>query len=88
MMRCAYCGRQATMKIESIPEDVCVEHGVEFYAGLLVYATERSDCVKHERVCSCRLCEEASMSQLRAIATATAGSPPTDRRRFPIRLAS
>jgi hypothetical protein len=71
-MRCAYCGQEATMKIVSDPEQVCLEHALEFWTGLMVYARDRSDCcVKHERLCTCRSCEEFS-----------------DHERFPIRLAS
>lgn len=77
------------MKIVSNPEDVCFEHALEFWTGLLVYARDRSDpCVKHERLCTCRSCEELSASHLRAIAIAAAGPSPRDHERFPIRLAS
>ena len=86
---CAYCGEPATLKIVSNPEQVCLEHALEFWTGLLVYATDRSEpCVKHEKVCSCWRCEEASASYRRAIAIAVAGPPPPDHERFPIRLAS
>jgi hypothetical protein len=77
------------MKIVSNPEQVCFEHALEFWTGLLVYARDRSDpCVKHERVCTCRSCEELSLSYLRAIAIAIAGPSPRDHEHFPIRLAS
>jgi hypothetical protein len=77
------------MKIVSNPEQVCFEHALEFWTGLLVYARDRSDpCVKHERVCTCRSCEELSASYLRPIAIAIAGPSPRDHEHFPIRLAS
>ena len=37
-MYCAYCGQRATLQIPSIPDDVCLEHAIEFWAGLLAYA--------------------------------------------------
>jgi hypothetical protein len=77
------------MKILSNPDQVCFEHGLEFWTGLLVYASDRSEpCVKHERLCSCRSCEELSASYLRALAIAAASPSPGDHERFPIRLAS
>ena len=89
MMCCAYCAQPATMKIVSNPEQVCVEHALEFWSGLLVYARDRSaPCVKPERLCTCGSCEESSASYLRAIAIAAAGPSPRDHERFPIRLAS
>jgi hypothetical protein len=30
------------MKIVSTPDQVCLEHALEFWTGLLVYATDRS----------------------------------------------
>jgi hypothetical protein len=51
MMRCAYCGHEATMKIPANPEHVCSDHAVEFWTGLLVYSSDRSrDPVTHEPV--------------------------------------
>jgi hypothetical protein len=88
MTSCTYCGQQATMKILSTPEHVCFQHALEFWTGLLVYAGDRSPCVKHERLCTCRSCEAMSASHLRAAAIAAAGLSPRDRERFPIRLAS
>ena len=76
------------MKIVSNPEQVCFEHALEFWTGLLVYARDRSDCAKHERLCTCRSCKELSASYLRAVAIAAAGPSPRDHERFPIRLAS
>jgi len=87
-MTCCYCGQRATAKIVSNPEQVCVEHALEFWTGLLMYATDRSDCVKHERSCACRACEELRGSHLRSLAIAAAGPAPRDHERFPIRLAS
>lgn len=89
MTCCAYCGQPATMKIVSNPQDVCFEHALEFWTGLLLYARDRSEpCVKRERLCTCRSCEELSMSSRRAIAIAAAGPSPRDGERFRIRLAS
>jgi hypothetical protein len=77
------------MKIVSNPEQVCFEHALEFWTGLLAYARDRSDPrVKHERLCTCRACEELSASNLRAIAIAAAGPSPRDHERYLIRLAS
>ena len=47
-MTCAYCGQRATMKIVSIPEHVCFDHALEFWTGLLVYATDRQSLVRRE----------------------------------------
>jgi hypothetical protein len=89
MICCAYCDQQATMKTLSNPERVCFDHALEFWTGLLVYANDRSEpCVKHERLCSCRSCEESSVSYLRAFPIAAASPPPPDREYAPIRLAS
>jgi hypothetical protein len=88
-MRCAYCAQPATMKIVSTPEQVCLEHALEFWTGLLVYATDRSEpCVKLEGVCTCWSCQESSASYLRASAIAAAGPAPRDHEPFQIRLAS
>jgi len=89
MVGCAYCGQEATTKIVSYPEQVCFEHALEFWTGLLVYARDRSEaCVKQERVCACSSCQERDSSYRRALAIAAAGPPPRDRERSPIRLAS
>jgi hypothetical protein len=85
-MRCTYCERPATMRIVSTPEQVCFEHALEFWTGLLTYTHDHASCVKHVRWCSCRACEELSASNLRAAAIKAAG--PSPRERFPIRLAS
>jgi hypothetical protein len=77
------------MKIVSNPDRVCPDHAAEFWAGLLTYAHDRSEpCVKHERLCSCKLCEEMSAAFQRASAIATTQPSPGDHDRFPIRLAS
>ncbi len=77
------------MKIVSNPQEVCFEHALEFWTGLLAYAKDRSDpCVKHERLCTCRSCEELTAFNLRTFAIAAAGSSPGDHERFSIRLAS
>ena len=88
MVCCPYCGEQATLKIVSNPEQVCLEHALEFWTGLLDYVRDHSDpCVKYEGVCTCRACEELSAAYLRARATAATGPSP-DHDRFQIRLAS
>jgi hypothetical protein len=78
------------MLIVSSPEPVCLEHGLEFWTGLLSYARDRRQdlCVKDERLCSCRSCEELGASSARATAIAAAGPSPQDHERFRIRLAS
>jgi hypothetical protein len=75
------------MRIASNPEQVCFEHALEFWTGLLVYAREDADArVKHEQ--SGRWSEQLSASDLRAVAIAAAGPPPRDRERVQMRLAS
>ena len=89
MIGCPYCGQEATMQIVANPDQVCFEHALEFWTGLLAYARDRSEpCVKHQGVCHCSSCKEVSASYRRAIAIAAAGPPPRDHERLPIRLAS
>ena len=89
MTTCPYCTQPATMTIVANPSRVCLEHGLEFWTGLLGYTNARSGpCVKHETVCACRLCEELDASHLRANAIARVGQSPGDHVDFPIRLAS
>ena len=77
------------MKILSTPDRVCLEHALEFWCGLLVYATHRSEpCMKQEGLCTCSSCQESSASYRRALAITAAGPPPRDHERVPIRLAS
>jgi hypothetical protein len=87
MMCCAYCSQPATMQIVSNPERVCLEHALEFWTGLLVYAKDHSDpCVRQERLCSCRWCEVVSAPGRLSIAAA--GLSPRDEAHVQIRLAS
>ena len=90
MMCCAYCQHEATKTIVSTPQKVCLEHALEFWTGLLVYARDHSaPCVKHTGYCTCRSCEEeSSASYRRAIAIEAAGPSPPDHELFPIPLAS
>jgi hypothetical protein len=89
MVCCAYCGEQATLKIVSNPEQVCLEHALEFWTALLDYVREHAEpCVKHDGPCACRSCEDLSASYQRARAIAAAGPAPKDQERFQIRLAS
>lgn len=61
------------MKIPSNPEQVCFEHALEFWAGVLGATRDSSDsCAKIEPLCSCRSCEELSASYLRSIAVTAA----------------
>jgi hypothetical protein len=88
MMCCPYCHQPATMTIISNPAQVCVEHALEFWTGLLVYAAkDHSDpCVSQERLCTRRLCRRLSAPDRRAIAAA--GPSPPDEAHVQIRLAS
>jgi hypothetical protein len=89
MTSCAYCGRPATTRIVSNPEEVCVEHAAEFWRGLLVCAAHPMEpCVKYERLCTCRLCEELSACYQRTVAIAVSGRSPARDEHFPVRLAS
>ena len=89
MTTCSYCAQPATMTIISLPAQVCVEHALEFWTGLLAFAHDRSGpCVKLERMCTCPLCEQLSGEQARALAIASVGRSPGDHEHFPIRLAS
>ena len=89
MMCCAYCEQPATMRIVSNPEQVCFDHAMEFWTGLMLYVRDTADtCVKQERLCTCHACEELSASYLRASAIAFAGPAPLDHEHFSIRLTS
>lgn len=89
MMTCAYCAQTATMTIVSSPGQVCFEHALEFWTGLLAYTHDRSGaCVKHERPCTCPRCEEMRESRLRQTAIESVGPSPEDHAQFPVRLAS
>lgn len=89
MMCCAYCARQATTRIVTDPQQVCLDHAVEFWTGLLNYVRDRSDpCVKAYRLCSCRRCDARCQSALRAAAIAAAGPSPASHEGFGIRPAS
>jgi hypothetical protein len=72
MIYCAYCGEPATRRIPSNPEEVCFEHALEFWTGLLVTRDRSEGCVKHEPLCACQSCEELTASYLRAVAIAAA----------------
>jgi hypothetical protein len=42
-MNCAYCGQPATLRIPALPDQVCRGHAIEFWTGLLAYATTRAE---------------------------------------------
>jgi hypothetical protein len=95
---CGYCGQQATSTIVSNPVHVCLEHAIEFWTGLLVYARDnRHCCLKLEQLCACPSCEDERLatSHLRALAAIYAAAPPSnqevmppsDHEHSPIRLA-
>jgi hypothetical protein len=90
MVCCAYCEQPATTTIVSTPERVCLVHALEFWTGLLAYASDgrRDPCVKEEGLCTCRLCEESKLAFLRTMAVEAAGPSPREHERFRIRLAS
>jgi hypothetical protein len=41
-MQCAYCSQQASLRIPSVPDDVCLAHAIEFWAELVAHARKRS----------------------------------------------
>jgi hypothetical protein len=89
MICCAYCEQPATTKIVSSPDQVCLEHALEFWTGLLVYARDLSaQSADHERLCTCRSCKRLKAPYVRTIAVAAAGPSPPVHERFQIRLAS
>ena len=89
MMCCAYCEQPATMRIVSNPEQVCFDHAMEFWTGLMLYVRDIADtCVKQEGLCTCQACEELSAAYLRASAIAFAGPAPLDHEHFSIRVTS
>jgi hypothetical protein len=74
MICCAYCGRPATTRIVSHPEEVCYKHALEFWNGLLVYARDGSHA--------------SNQANLRVNAMVAVGSSPGDRESFSIGVAS
>jgi hypothetical protein len=78
------------MTIVSIPEHVCLQHGLEFWAGLLGYARDRrkDPCMTNEGVCTCLSCQETVASYPRAVAIEPTGPSLRDDERFSIGLAS
>jgi hypothetical protein len=77
------------MTIVANPSRVCLEHGLEFWTGLLAYTRGRLEpCVKHERRCVCRECEGMETARVRALAILSAGPSPGDHVDFQIPLAS
>ena len=89
MTTCSYCSQPATMSIIAVPAQVCAEHAMEFWTGLLAYAHDRSGpCVKNERLCSCPLCLELAVDQARRLAAEASGPSPADHADFKIDIAS
>jgi hypothetical protein len=43
MMSCAFCKEPATTKVVSNPEQVCLEHALEFWTGLLDHVRDCGD---------------------------------------------
>ena len=87
MNSCAYCGKPSTMKIVSVPQDVCAAHGVEFWTGLLAYAREQSaPCRKHNQAGLCRACDEDEALLLREVAIRMAGPSPSPPDREPYQV--
>jgi hypothetical protein len=41
-MRCGHCGGLARVRIPAVPEEVCLDHAIEFWTGLLEYVKERT----------------------------------------------
>ena len=89
MTICSYCKRPATDTIVATPHQVCLDHAVEFWTGLLDYTRGRSGpCVKEQTLCACAACEALAASQMRAFAIRSVGLSPGDHEDFPMRLAS
>lgn len=78
------------MTIVSNPERVCLEHALEFWTGLLVYARDRrrDPCMKQEGLCTCTACDELSALCLRVVDTVDAAPPPQNHERSLVYLAS
>jgi hypothetical protein len=78
------------MTIVSNPERVCLQHGLEFWTGLLGYARDRrrDPCTKNEGVCTCVSCQETVASYPRAVAIEPTSPSLREDERFSISLAS
>ena len=77
------------MKIVSNPPQVCFEHALEFWTGLLIYASDGSSArVKQELMRTVPSPEDMSASERRALAIAAAGPSPRGHQPFALRLAS
>ena len=86
---CAYCEQPATKSIPANPGQVCFDHALEFWTGLLAFVKERADqCEKEVRPCTCRACVALGAAYERANAIAAAGPPPRDTVVVQVRRAS
>lgn len=76
-MNCVYCGRQATDRIPALQSEVCREHAIEFWTGLMAYAKEardHSEREEQEEPCHCWTCNQLSAPKAPSI-TADAVGP-------------
>jgi len=89
MTTCSYCQKPATLTIVATPHQVCFDHALEFWTGLLGYTHTRSGpCVKYQQLCSCPLCEELTAAQVRAGALKDMPPSPGDHVGFAMPMAS
>ena len=76
MAYCSYCDERAVVEIPAIPSSVCLEHAVEFWTGLLIYARERSEHAEPLKThAACAICTELSAARTRTMAAVDAPRP-------------
>ena len=78
------------MTIVSNPERVCLQHGLEFWNGLLAHARDRrrDPCMKNEGLCTCLSCQELGASYPRAVPIEPIAPSLREDEHFSISLAS
>jgi len=91
MAYCSYCDEQAVVDIPAYPSQVCLEHAVEFWTGVLTYARERSEHAKPLKThATCAICKELSAARIRTMDAVDVAvpAPAQPAATPPLRLAS
>jgi hypothetical protein len=75
IMDCSYCRERATVRIPSVPGDVCLTHALEYWSELFAHVKANADPgEKPEAPCTCLSCKRLSASNARSSAVG-AGIP-------------
>jgi hypothetical protein len=70
MMYCSYCDDAAVSQIPAYPGQVCLQHAVEFWSGLLAYARQQHSQPSEPIVshATCAVCMELTAERARTSA--------------------